>query len=59
MATPREPSVDRAALTLVVHDFGGPIALPLALHRRGLVRRLVVINSWMWSFAGDRDMESK
>jgi haloalkane dehalogenase len=44
-------------LTLVVHDFGGPIALPLALDRSDLVRRLVVINSWMWSFAGDRDME--
>jgi haloalkane dehalogenase len=51
--------LEPAPLTLVVHDFGGPIALPLALHRRGLVRRLVVINSWMWSFVGDRDMESK
>lgn len=51
--------LDPAPLTLVVHDFGGPIALPLALRRPGLVRRLVVINSWMWSFVGDRDMESK
>jgi haloalkane dehalogenase len=45
--------------TLVVHDFGGPIALPLALRDSGGVRRLVVINSWMWSFAGDREMEQK
>ena len=45
--------------TLVVHDYGGPIALPLALDGRRRVRRLVVINSWMWSFAGDRDMEKK
>ncbi len=44
--------------TLVVHDFGGPIALPLALEP-GRVRRLVVLNSWMWSFAGDADMEKK
>ncbi|HVE79086.1 MAG TPA: alpha/beta fold hydrolase [Gemmatimonadaceae bacterium] len=43
-------------LTLVVHDFGGPIALRLAFDRR-LVHRLVVVNSWMWSFAGDSRME--
>jgi haloalkane dehalogenase len=49
--------LDLQAITLVVHDFGGPIALPLALERPGLVRRLVVLNSWMWSFAGDRAME--
>jgi pimeloyl-ACP methyl ester carboxylesterase len=47
------------SLTLVVHDFGGPIALPLALRSPGLVKRLVVINSWMWSFADDRDMAAK
>jgi len=52
-------SLDLGPLTLVVHDFGGPIALPLALRRPDLVKRLVVTNSWMWSFAGDRDMESK
>lgn len=46
-------------LTLVVHDYGGPIGLPLALEDAGLVRRLVVINSWMWSFADDPDMVRK
>ena len=46
-------------LTLVVHDFGGPIALPLAVQRPDLVRKLVVINSWMWSFEGDREMASR
>lgn len=40
-------------LTLVVHDFGGPIALPLALKRPGIVRRLVIINSWMWPLDDD------
>ena len=40
--------------TLVVHDFGGPIGLPLALRRPERVRRLVVLNSWMWSFDGER-----
>lgn len=43
-------------ITLVVHDFGGPIALPLALDAPGLVRRLVVLNSWMWSLNDDADM---
>ena len=44
-------------VTLVVHDFGGPIALPTALERPGRVSRLVVINSWMWSFEGDPHIE--
>jgi haloalkane dehalogenase len=43
-------------ITLVVHDFGGPIALPLALERQGIIRRLVVLNSWMWSLADDPAM---
>ncbi|MET0166391.1 MAG: alpha/beta fold hydrolase [Vicinamibacterales bacterium] len=46
-------------LTLVVHDYGGPIGLPLCLRHPERVRRLVLVNTWMWSFAGDRDMESR
>jgi haloalkane dehalogenase len=44
-------------MTLVVHDYGGPIGLPLALDGPGLVRRLIVLNSWMWSLRGDRGVE--
>jgi haloalkane dehalogenase len=33
--------------TLVVHDFGGPIGLPLAL-RPGRVERVVIINTFAW-----------
>lgn len=54
--------VERLALrdiTLVVHDFGGPIGLPLALGEASVVRRLVVLNTWMWSFRDDPDMVRK
>lgn len=43
-------------LTLVVHDFGGPIGLPLAMPGNDLVRRLVLLNTWMWSLHDDRPM---
>jgi haloalkane dehalogenase len=44
-------------LTLIVHDYGGPIGLAYALDRPETVRRLVLFNTWMWSFAGDRQIE--
>ena len=40
-------------LTLVVHDFGGPIALEWALKNPQKLERLIVINSWMWPFSDD------
>lgn len=52
-------ALDLRDVTLVVHDYGGPIALPVALDDASRVARLVVLNSWMWSFEGDRDMERK
>jgi haloalkane dehalogenase len=51
--------LDPEPFTLVVHDYGGPIGLPLCLLHPERVKRLVLINTWMWSFAGDRDMERK
>ncbi len=45
--------------TLVVHDFGGPIGLPLALDRRARVSRLVLLNTWMWPFDAYPDMQKK
>ncbi|WP_240336931.1 alpha/beta fold hydrolase [Rufibacter psychrotolerans] len=35
-------------VTLVVHDFGGPIGLGWATQNPDKVARLVVLNSWMW-----------
>ncbi len=46
-------------LTLVVHDFGGPIGLPLCFDRTVRVKRLVLMNTWMWPFDDDREMQRK
>jgi haloalkane dehalogenase len=46
-------------ITLVVHDFGGPIGLPLALAVPTRVNRVVILNSWMWPFDDDPAMRRK
>lgn len=46
-------------VTLVVHDFGGPIALDWALDHPERLAGLVVINSWMWAFDDDPGMRRK
>ena len=51
--------LDLRDVALMVHDFGGPIALPMTLERLGRVSRLIVLNSWIWSFTGNRKMERK
>jgi haloalkane dehalogenase len=44
-------------ITLVVHDFGGPIGLSYALENPANVKRLVLFNTWMWSVKGDPHFE--
>ncbi len=39
--------------SLVVHDFGGPIALAHALEFPTRVKRITIINSFMWSLKSD------
>lgn len=41
-------------VTLVVHDYGGPIGLNWALEHPERVREIVIFNSWMWSLKTDR-----
>jgi haloalkane dehalogenase len=43
--------------TLVVHDFGGPIALPFAVAHPERVSRLIVLNSFMWPPSDDPETE--
>lgn len=42
-------------ITLVVHDFGGPIGLNFAIKHPYLVKQIVILNSWLWSSAQDAD----
>lgn len=48
-------ALDLRDITLVVHDFGGPIGLGAALERLERVRSIVVANTWMWPVDDDRD----
>jgi haloalkane dehalogenase len=40
-------------VTLMVHDFGGPIGLAHAIEHPEEVARIVIFNSWMWSLRGN------
>jgi len=40
-------------INLVVHDFGGPIGLDFAIRNSQLIKRITVLNSWLWSSEGD------
>jgi len=42
-------------ITLVVHDFGGPIGLNFALRFPEKVKNIVVLNSWLWDSTADKD----
>ncbi len=51
--------VDRLGLdrfTLVVHDFGGPIGLPLAVDQPSRVARVIIMNTWAWPLDDDPKM---
>lgn len=46
-------ALDLRDVTLVVHDFGGPIGLSYAIERPERVARLVVLNTWLWPLDDD------
>ncbi|MDX5436990.1 MAG: alpha/beta fold hydrolase [Pontibacter sp.] len=51
--------IDRLKLkdiTLVVHDFGGPIGLRYAIRHPENVKKLVILNTWMWSLEPEVQM---
>ena len=46
-------SLDLGRLTLVVGDWGGPIGLSYAIRHPDAVKRVVIINTWLWSTKDD------
>lgn len=46
-------ALDLRDVTLVVHDFGGPIATPLVVRDASRFRRVVVVNTWAWPMDED------
>ena len=40
-------------ITLIVQDWGGPIGLSYAVEQPENIRRLVIMNTWMWPVSGD------
>ncbi|WP_162051368.1 alpha/beta fold hydrolase [Pontibacter pamirensis] len=43
-------------ITLVVHDFGGPIGLRYALRHPENVKNLIIMNSWMWNLEEEKQL---
>jgi haloalkane dehalogenase len=47
--------LDLKDITLVVHDFGGPIGFDVAIKHPDRISGFVIFNTWMWSSAADPD----
>ena len=48
---------DLKDITLVVHDFGGPIGLNFAIYHPDRIKQLVIMNSWLWSAEHEPDFK--
>ena len=45
--------LDLTDITLVLHDWGGPIGLRCAISRPDEISRIVLMNTWAWPVTGD------
>ncbi len=45
--------LDLKDITLIVQDWGGPIGLSYAVNKPENVKRIILMNTWMWSVKGD------
>lgn len=46
-------SLDLHNITLVVNDWGGPIGLSYALKHPERIKKIVILNTWLWSVEND------
>ncbi|WP_413533896.1 alpha/beta fold hydrolase [Empedobacter brevis] len=44
-------------ITLILHDFGGPIGLSYAVENVSNIVKIVAFNTWAWSNTGEREFE--
>ncbi len=46
--------MDLKDITLVVHDFGGPIGLAAGIENHQRIKRIVLFNTWLWATKDDK-----
>lgn len=44
-------------ITLVVHDFGGPIGLAAGIENSDRIKRVVLFNSWLWAIEEGKQVQ--
>lgn len=48
--------LDLQNITLVVHDFGGPIGLATGIENTERIKRIVLFNTWLWAINEEKDV---
>lgn len=49
--------LDLHNITLVVHDFGGPIGLAAGIAHSDRIRKIILFNSWLWATKENADAQ--
>ncbi|MCX2745587.1 alpha/beta fold hydrolase [Mangrovivirga sp. M17] len=49
--------LDLKDITLVVHDFGGPIGLSAGINAPDRIKRVVLYNSWLWATDQEKEIQ--
>lgn len=49
--------LDLNNITLVVHDFGGPIGLGAGIMHADRIKRVVLFNSWLWATDQEKEVQ--